>query len=171
MKITRHTAIQMFQALGTMALGYLDDATLEATMDNFNAFRKVAEDFDKLKEELSNRLYADADKKKKDSFFEIVGKYEQEKDADKKAEYMKLMQDSYSDLLPFYEKHLAVLASLANKEVEVEITKVEKDAFVRGVLKGNKGNSAFLIEHIFGFMFKDPEKKEDNFSELDELLK
>lgn len=170
MKITRHTAIQMFQALGTMALGYLDDATLEATMDNFNAFRKVAEDFDKLKEELANRLYSDADKKK-DAFFEIVGKYEQEKDADKKAEYMKLMQDSYSDLLPFYEKHLAVLASLANKEVGVEIIKVDKDAFVRGVLKGNKGNSAFLIEHIFGFLFKDPEKAEDNFSELDELLK
>ena len=98
MKIKRHAAISMFQTLGTMALGHLDEATLEATMDNFNAFRKAAEDFDKLKEELSKRLYADVDEKKKEDFFKIVGKYENEKDADKKMEYKKLMEDSYAEL-------------------------------------------------------------------------
>jgi hypothetical protein len=171
MKIKRHAAISMFQTLGTMALGHLDEATLEATMDNFNAFRKAAEDFDKLKEELSKRLYANVDEKKKEDFFEIVGKYEQEKDAAKKAEYMKLMRDSYAELWPVYEKHIAVLTSLANKEIEVEITKVDKDAFILGILKGNKNNPSFLIEQMFGFMFKELEKEEDNFSELDELLK
>lgn len=171
MKIKRHAAISMFQTLGTMALGHLDEATLEATMDNFNAFRKAAEDFDKLKEELSKRLYADVDEKKKEDFFKIVGKYENEKDADKKAEYKKLMEDSYAELWPVYEKHIAVLTSLANKEVEVEIAKVDKDAFVLGILKGNKNNPSFLIEQVFGFMFKEAEKTEDDFSELEELLK
>lgn len=171
MKIRRHAAISMFHTLGTMALGHLDEAILEATMDNFNAFRKAAEDFDKLKEELSKRLYADVEEKKKEDFFKIVGKYESEKDADKRSEYEKLMKDSYVELWPVYEKHIAVLTSLANKEIEVEITKVDKDAFILGILKGNKNNPSFLIEQVFGFMFKELEKEEDNFSELDELLK
>ena len=171
MKITRNAAIQMFRTLGTMALGHLSEATLEATMDNFNAFRKAAEDFDKLREELNKRLYQGVDEKRKEDFFNLVGKFEAEKDATKKEEYNKLMQDSYAELYLIYEKHLAVLASLANKEIEVEITKVDKDDFLRGVMRGNKDNNAFLVEYVFGFMFKDAEKKEDDFSELDELLK
>ena len=170
MKITRNSAIQMFRTLGTMALGHIEVATLDATMDNYNAFRKVAEDFDKLREELSKRLYHGIDEKRKDDFFAIVEKYERENDADKKAEYISIME-TYTEIYPIYEKHLIVLASLADKEVEVEINKVDKDKFVRGILKGNSGNNAFMIEYAFGFMFKDAEKKEDDFSELDELLK
>ena len=52
MKIRRHIAVMMYQQLGTMALGHLENETLESVIDNFNAFRKVAEDFDTLKEEL-----------------------------------------------------------------------------------------------------------------------
>lgn len=171
MKIARHNAIQMFQTLGTMALGHLDENTLEAVMDNFNAFRKVGEDFDKLREELGKRLYQDVAEERKTAFFETVGKYEKEQDAEKKAEYRKLMQDSYSELWPVYEKQLAVLQSLYNKEVEVEIVKVDKTAFVRGILKARKDLPALMIESAFAWMFAEPEKAEDDFSELDEALK
>lgn len=170
MKIARNNAIQMFQTLGTMALGHLDEATLEATMDNFNAFRKAAEDYDKLREELGKRLYADVAEERKTAFMEIVGKYEQEKDVEKKEEYKKLMQDSYADLYPVYEKQMKVLQSLYAKEIEVEITKVDKTAFVRGVLKARKDLPALLIESAFAFMFAEPEKVEDDFSELDAIL-
>lgn len=170
MKITRNAAIQMFRTLGTMALGHIEVTTLDATMDNYNAFRKVAEDFDKLREELNKRLYQGIDEKRKEEFFAIVEKYERENEAEKKAEYVKVME-TYTDIYPIYEKHITVLASLADKEVEVEITKVDKDKFVRGILKGNNGNNAFMIEYVFGFMFKEAEKQEDDFSELDEFLK
>lgn len=170
MKIARNNAIQMFQTLGTMALGHLDENTLEAVMDNFNAFRKAAEDFDKLREELGKRLYADVAEERKTAFMEIVGKYEQEKDVEKKEEYKKLMQDSYADLCPVYEKQMKVLQSLYAKEIEVEITKVDKTAFVRGVLKARKDLPALLIESAFAFIFAEPEKVEDDFSELDAIL-
>lgn len=160
----------MFHTLGTMALGHLDENTLEAVMDNFNAFRKAAEDYDKLREELGKRLYADVAEERKTAFMEIVGKYEQEKDVEKKEEYKKLLQDSYADLYPVYEKHMKVLQSLYAKEVEVEITKVDKTAFVRGVLKARKDLPALLIESAFAFMFAEPEKVEDDFSELDAIL-
>lgn len=171
MKIKRHIAVSTFKILGSMALGYLEDATLEATMDNFNAFRKVVDDFDRLKEELSKRIYANIDEKKVEDFFKVVGKYEDEKDEKKKAEYKKLMKDSYAEIYLLYEKHITVLTSLANKEVEVEIVKVDKDTFILGIMKGNKNNSSFFIEHVFGFMLKDAEVLENNFTELDELLR
>ena len=118
MKITRNAAIQMFRTLGTMALGHIEVTTLDATMDNYNAFRKVAEDFDKLREELYKRLYQGVDEKRKEDFFAIVEKYERENEAEKKAEYVKVME-TYTDIYPIYEKHITVLASLVDKDVVV----------------------------------------------------
>ena len=161
----------MYQQIGTMALGHLNEETLEAVIDNFNAFRKVAEDFDTLKEELSKRLYANVDESKKNTFFNLIAKYEAERDMQKRAEQWEMMNRNFSDLLPIYEKHLSVIVSLANKEVDIELTEVDEDDFVKGVVKGAKDAPVLDIRAVFAPMFKKAEKKEDDFSELDELLK
>ena len=161
----------MYQQIGTMALGHLNEDTLEAVIDNFNAFRKVAEDFDTLKEELSKRLYANVDESKKSTFFNLIAKYEAERDMERRAEQWEMMNRNFADLLPIYEKHLSVIVSLANKEVDVELTEVDEDDFIKGVVKGAKDAPVLDIRAAFAPMFKKAEKKDDDFSELDELLK
>ena len=49
--ITRRQAIAMFQQLGQMALGHLNDADIEKAMDNIAELLKVAEQYSKLSEE------------------------------------------------------------------------------------------------------------------------
>lgn len=171
MKIRRHIAVMMYQQLGTMALGHLDNETLEAVIDNFNAFRKVAEDFDTLKEELHKRLYVNVADEKKATFFNLVAKYEAERDMEKREAQWEMMQRNFADLLPIYEKHLSVIVSLANKEVDIELTEVDEDEFIKGVVKGAKDAPVLEIRAAFAPMFKKAEKKNDDFSELDELLK
>lgn len=172
MKITRNYAIEMFRMLGAMALGHLDDDTLSATLDNFDKCRKVQEDYQKLAEELAKRLYEGVDEEKKKAFFEVIGNFEREKNIEKKREIEALMKDSYADLYPLYRKQLSVLTQLVYKEVEVEITEVDKDAFVKGIVKGKKDAPVHEIEAVFAPLFKKEEEKEekDDFSELDELL-
>lgn len=171
MKITRNYAIEMFAQLGHMALGHLDEVTLTATLDNFNALRKASEDFDKLREELNKRLYEGMDEKRKEEFFKLVGKLERTKEAEKREELARLMKDTYSDFYPLYEKHLACIVKLMNKEIEVEITEVDADAFVKGIVKGKQDAPVMEIRAYFAPMFKAEEKKDTDFAELDELLK
>lgn len=171
MKITRHHAIEMFGQLGHMALGHLDEVTLTATLDNFNALRKVGEEFDKLREELNKRLYEGMDEKRKEEFFKLVTKLEKTKDVDKRMELVNLMKDTYADFFAVYEKHVNVIGKLLAKEVEVDITEVDADAFIKGIVKGKADAPVLEIRAYFGPMFKTEEKKDIDFTELDELLK
>lgn len=168
--ITRNHAISLFQTIGNMSLGNLDEATLESVMANFNAFRKVTEDFDNLKKELSERLYKDVDKDAHKSFFEVVGKFEMERNLEKKTELLETMK-TYTDLMPIYEKHISVIFSLLNKEVEIEVEEVDADAFVMGVVKGKKDAPIHEIRAVFAPLFKEQKKEATDMSELDELLK
>lgn len=172
-KITRNQAIDMFRLLGTMALGHMDEETLTSTLDNFGKFRKVQEDYQKLMEELSKRIYEGTDEEKKKAFFEVVGKFEQERDFEKKVELEKLMKEAHPDFYPLYVKQIAVLNKMFVKEIEVDITEVDKDAFIKGIVKGKKDIPVHEIVAMFGPLFKEEEKKEEkqDFSELDELLK
>ena len=99
MKITRNYAIEMFRMLGAMALGHLDDETLSATLDNFDKFRKVQEDYQKLAEELAKRLYEGVDEEKKKAFFEVISNFEREKNIDKKREIEALMKSELEGLV------------------------------------------------------------------------
>jgi hypothetical protein len=82
----------------------------------------------------------------------------------------KEMRES-KEFYALYIKHLNVLAKLISKEIEIDITEVEKDAFISGVVKGKKDAPIHEIVAFFAPMFKEEEKKETDFSELDELLK
>lgn len=172
-KITRNQAISMFRLLGTMALGHMDENTLTVTLDNFDKFRRVQEDYQKLAEELSKRIYEGTNDEKKNAFFEMVGKFEQERELAKKIEMEKMMKDTYPDFYALYVKQIAVLTKMFTKEIEVDITEVDKDEFIKGVVKGKKDIPVHEIVEVFGPLFKEEEKVEEtqDFSELDELLK
>lgn len=181
-KITRHTAIVMYESLGAMALGHMNEDTLDVVMDNFNAFRKVDEDMKKLNEELHNRLYADVDREKKEDFFNLISEAEElrrkpitsnedeQKVIDAFKEKKVKIDAEYADLYKIYKKHNAVYAKLRNKEVEVDIIEVDGNDFIKGVIRGNKDAPVHEIRAIFEPMFKTEDIKEDDFSELDELL-
>lgn len=168
--LTRNAAISLHGVLGTIALGNLDQNTLDAVMANFNAFRKVVEDFDALKKELSERLYKDVDKDLHKEFFEIVSKYESSKDAEKKAELFKVMQ-TYTEIYPLYEKHIMALASLLGREIELDLEEVDADDFIKGIIKGKKDAPIHEIRAIFSPLFKEEKKDDTDFSILDEILK
>jgi D-arabinose 1-dehydrogenase-like Zn-dependent alcohol dehydrogenase len=181
-KITRHSAIVMYESLGAMALGHMNEDTLDVVMDNFNAFRKVDEDMKKLNEELQNRLYADVDKERKEEFFNLISEIEElrrkpitsKEDAQKTIDALKekkaKIEAEYADIDKIYKKHNAVYVKLRNKEVDVDIAEVDANDFIKGVIRGKKDAPVHEIRAIFAPMFKAEEVKENDFSELDKVL-
>ena len=175
-KITRNHAIGLFERLGVMTLSKLEDSILVATMNNINALRKVADDFEALKKELFKRLYGDTEKmddaqrKKLQDFFDMLQKI-----GNAKGEEAKALETACKVAFPeYYEvrvKELSVLMTLLNKEVEIEIEEVEETAFVKGIVAGNDAIKVQEVHAIFAPLFKAEEKKDADFSELDELLK
>lgn len=168
--ITRQHAIEMFRNIGAMALGHMDETTLSATLDNFDKFRKVQEDYQKLSEELAKRLYEGKDEEQKNKFFELVMKFERAETIEQKIEQEKAMKEAYPEFYELYAKQLRVLTQLLHKEIELDITEVDKDAFIAGVVKGKKDAPVHEIVGFFAPMFKEEEKKETDLSELDEYF-
>lgn len=180
--ITRNAAIVMYETLGAMALGHLNEDTLDIVMDNFNACRKVSDDMQKLNEELAKRIYEGVDEKRKEEYFKLVTELEElrrtpvtaEKAAVEKAlaaiKEVLVKMEAYEDVAELYKKHNAVYMKLRAKEVEVELTELNGDDFIKGVIKGKKDAPVHELRAIFAPMFKEGEKKEADFSELDELL-
>lgn len=169
-KLTRNAAISLHGALGAIAIGNLDQNTLDAVVDNSNVFRKVAEDFEALKKELSERLYKDVDKDLHKNFFEVVKKYETAREIEKRDELYKVME-TYTEIYPLYEKHIKALASLLGREIEIEIKEEDADDFIKGVSRGIKDVSMHEIRAIFAPLFKEEKKEATDLSELDEILK
>ena len=167
-KITRQYAISMYQNLGAMALGHMDETTLSAVLDNLDRFGKVQEDFQKLSQELAKRLYEGKDEEQKNAFFALVGKMESEKDIEKRMEIEKELKEC-PEFYELYIKHLNVLSKLLCKEIEMDITEVDKDAFIAGVVKGKKDAPVHEIVAFFAPMFKEEERQTD-LSELDEYF-
>lgn len=170
-KITRQHAIEMFRQLGAMALGHLDETTLSATLDNFEKCRKVQEDYQKLSEELAKRLYEGKDEEEKKAFFEIVAKFEKETELEKKVEIEEMMK-AHAEFYELYKKQIKVLTQLFYKEVEIDLTEVDKDAFIKGIVLGKKDVRVHEIVAFFAPMFKaeEAEAEKRDFSELDAML-
>ena len=161
----------MFRNLGAMALGHMDDATLSTTLDNFDKFRKVQDDYQKLSEELAKRLYEDKDEEQKKAFFELVAKFERAETLEQKLEQEKAMKDAYPEFYESYVKQIRVLTQMFYKEIELDIAEVDKDAFIAAIVKGKKDAPVHEIVGLFAPMFKEEETRETDLSELDELLK
>jgi hypothetical protein len=76
-----------------------------------------------------------------------------------------------ADLWELLQKQNKVEASLLNKDVEVELTEIDRKTFIKAVLKG-KPDIAMAEFDLFADMYVAEEKEEtaEDFSELDELL-
>lgn len=175
--ITRNHAIEMFVRLNTMALGRLDEATLEAAMTNLNALRKVHEDFEALKKELFKRIYGDVDKMEEkektelQAFFDMLGSAERAGSAEKAEEIIKACKATYPSYFEMREKEVKVTVSLLNKMIDVELTEVDETAFTKGVVLGNRKATAGDIAILFAPFFAEKKAEAADLSELDELLK
>lgn len=180
--ITRNAAIVIYETLGAMALGHLNEDTLDIVMDNFNACRKVNDDMQKLNEELAKRIYEGVDETRKEEYFKLVTELEElrrtpvtaEKTAVEKAlaaiKEVLVKMEAYEDVAELYKKHNAVYMKLRAKEVEVELIELNGDDFIKGVIKGKKDAPVHELRAIFAPMFEEDEQKETDLSELDELL-
>lgn len=160
MKLTRQRAAMMYDNLGSMALGYLNEDVLEVVINNYNALGKVASDLRTLNEELHKRMYAGVDWKDVNCMFGLVvsGKMAEAK-------------EKYPDLWPIFEKHNNLAKKISAKEVEVEIEKVDSDAFIKGILKGKKDAPIAEIKEVFAPMLEVRFDNECDLSELDEIMK
>lgn len=166
MKLTRHYAINvLFARLEQMALGHMDETTLEALLTNIESLRKVAEDFELLKKELFKRIYGDVEQMTEEQKNDIRGFFEMLENG--KADEAK---DAYPDMIAKREKEIKVIVSLLNKEIDVEIASVDEKAFVKGLLLGNKDVKASEARAVFAPLFVTHEREEADFSELDELI-
>ena len=176
MKVTRYAASRILRILEATALGSLDDETLEAMILNFNAFRKVVEELESLKIELSKRLYgeqskkSDEEKKRLSDFSELIRRIGKT-DAEERIRLDALAKKEYPELYELHKKERATIVSLLNKAVDVEVKKVDGDELVKCVLKGKKDVSVGEVYSILSPMFEAAERPEAAFSEIDELLK
>lgn len=174
--ITRDRAVAMFTALEKMTLGQMDTELLKTTLTNINELRKVSEDFEALKKELFKRIYGDvngmeeAERKRLQEFFDMLGKIGARKTSESEA-----MEAACKEVFPeLYEKRVkevAIQQSLLLKEIDVELVEVDETDFTAEILKANPKAKAEQVHDIFEPLFAVSQKKESDYSELDELLK
>lgn len=149
----------MLEQLSGMALGYLPSEELEAVMDNFDVLKAETEKLEKMKAELAKRIYQGVDEKRLQDFFEAAQKNDNE-----------AIQKGYADLLPLRNKEIEVIVHLYNKAVEMDIKELDGKEFRKAVLKAQPNTKQAVFEMLTP-LFKADEKPQDDFSELDELLK
>lgn len=149
----------MLELLGGMALGYLPSEELEAVMDNFDTLKAETEKLEKMKAELAKRIYQGKDEKRLQDFFEAIQKNDNE-----------AIQKDCADLLPLRNKEVEVIVSLYNKAVDMDIKELDGKEFRKAVLKAQPTTKQAVFE-ILTPLFKADEKPQDDFSELDKLLK
>lgn len=156
--IKRGIAVILYNMMAKMSFSHLSEETIEAVMDNFMALGKVAENYQKMLEEMNKRLLEGISKDLLNEYNEKIQTMTEEE-----------LQKAYPTVYPIAKKQKKVTDAIFNKDVEIELNEVEKEAFVKAVMKGTPNLAAGILEN-FGIMFKE-EKKEDDFSELDELMK
>lgn len=172
-KITRFHAKEMFSTLGRLSLTHLSDDTLGKVMDNFLSLKKVADEYELLKQELGKRLYGDPalmDEKERselDAFFMKVSQMEHAAEGED-AKLEQSIKAEYPRLYDLRCKEVKALLAMLGKEVDVELAEVDDEDFIKGVLLGNKGERAISVRDCFAPMFA--EKETPDLSEIDELL-
>lgn len=176
MKITRYAARRIFHIMETANVCSLDDKDLEAVIVNFNAFRKVAEEFESLKLELFQKVYGETEKKSDEekqrlqNFFGILKSIEHA-DMEEKVRLDAVAKETYPDLYDLRNKELKVIIAILNKEVDVNVEKVNGDDFIKCLLKGRKDMSVGEIYKIFAPMLETTERTATSSEEIEQLLK
>lgn len=157
--IKRGQAAILYNLMAKMSFSHLAEETIEVVMDNFMALGKVAENYQKMLEEMNKRLLDGIDEETLKAYNELAQTATNEE-----------LEKAYPTIYPIAKKQNKVSAAIFDKEVEIELAEIDRKEFSKGVMKGTPKLTAGVLDN-FGIMFKGEEKKEDDFSELDELMK
>lgn len=170
--IKRGVANAMYKALAELPLGHLSTEDLGRVMDNMVALSAPYEHYTKLMQELGKRLYDGVDQEKIQKFNEILSSASKAETIEKAVEIHNAARAEYGDIYELYTKQVVVDNSLLNKDIEVELQEIERKPFVMAVLK-EKPNVSMASFDLFEPMFIAEENvaTEEDFSELDELMK
>lgn len=158
MRLTRHKAAMMHDALSRMALGHLSEDMLEVAISNCLALRPVAAELRMLNEELRRRLYEGKSEEDARAMIELVIE-------GKAAE----AESAFPALWPTFLLHNRLADKLSAKEVDVEIEQVDADTFIKAVLRSNKGISIAEVREVLRPMLKAEETAD--MTEIDDILK
>lgn len=156
--IKRGVAAILYNLMAKMSFGQLKEETLEVVMDNFMALGKEAEHYQKMLEEMNKRILNGIDEATIKDYNAMAEKSTEEE-----------MEKAFPTIYPLVKKQHKVSEAIFNKEVEVELAEVDRKEFCKGVMKGTPNLTAGILAN-FDIMFKEGEKKEDDFSELDALM-
>ena len=140
-------------------------------MDNLMELEKVQNQYTKLMEELGKRLYGEYDKEQLEKFNNELREAQSVENLEEKVAALNKVAEVYPELFELLAKQNKVENSLRTKDVEIELTEIDRKPFVKAIMMGNQKASYGLFD-IFEPMFL-AEKKEtetEDFSELDELI-
>lgn len=170
--MTRSMAKAMYEVLTNLPVGHLESEDLGKVMDNIAALSIPYEQLVKLLKELGKRLFEGKDEKEIDTFNKMLTLASKADDIAKVAAIHKSLEAEHPELYGLFKKQNEVRRTLLSKEVEVELYEVDKQTFIKAVLKGNPDVPVAEFD-LFDTMFtkEAKEAKAENFSELDELLK
>lgn len=154
--ITRQVAVILRDIMAKIQFTHLSVEMVEDVMNNFMVFNAEAEHCNKMIDELRKRLFEGVDEAAIKEYSEASQKMDE-----------KELEKAFPAIYPLAIKFNKVYASICTKEVEVELTEIDKTEFVKGVMKGTPNLTANILDN-FAIMYK---QTEDDFSELDELMK
>lgn len=170
--MTRSMAKAMYEALTSLPVGHLASEDLGKVMDNIVALSAPYEQTEKLLQELGKRLFEGKDEEEIRTFNNMLTLASKAEDIAKTAAIHKSLEAEHPELYGLFKKQNEVRRTLLSKEVEVELSEVDKQTFIKAILKGNP-NVPVADFDLFEMMFEQDAKEAttEDFSELDELLK
>lgn len=162
----------MYEALTSLPLGHLASEDLGKVMDNIVALSAPYEQAEKLLQELGKRLFDGKDEEEIRTFNNMLTLASKAEDITKVAAIHKSLENEHPELYGLFKKQNEVRRALLSKNVDVELAELDKQTFIKAVLKGDP-NVPVAEFSIFEMMFAQEAKeaKAEDFSELDELLK
>lgn len=160
----------MYQAILNIKLNKMSDDMTEAILANTLACAEVNDALAKAQEELKKRTIETIDKERLSAYDELTTKMNALEGA-KRMAVQAVINDNYKDVIAQIERLQKALNAWLEKEVDVELTKVEKGDFLKAVKESEQAITPMTIARLAP-MFKDyaESKAEVDEAEIDELL-
>lgn len=157
--IKRGLAVLMYNNLSALSFGNLPAELLEKVMLNMDALGEVAERHNKLMQELGKRLNEGIDEARANEYNAAVEKGESDE----------ILRAKYPDLVELAQKQARFSESISAKDIEVEVELMDRKEFTKSIIKANP-NVKYGLFALFTPLFTEEEKKDEDFSELDEIM-
>lgn len=170
-KIKRGVAVELYKVLSKMAFGHFNEDDLEKVMANYAELGKVAESYESLMKELGKRLYEGKEQDELQKFNDALNEARRHEEIEKRVAAVEAVKNEYPELFELLNKQMKVEASLKGKEISIEVEPIDRKAFTKAILKAKPDIEQGLFEFFEPFYIEEEKVVENDFSELDELLK